>query len=178
MGQTRLESPEKWTKPISHHVNWHAQTSSYDPFAFNEINEAPTPAQCISSSPLFLSPRCSCSPLHRPLHAQTRPSLFNGFSPVSYGIKQKEGKLIRAFVNCFNVVTLEICDLDQSTAMAVIVGGLLKNDLKKLLTKTYLRNFSDMLACTEKYVRTEEAFALEISINSVAVRQSKEHSPR
>ena len=51
------------------------------------------------------------------------------------------------------MATLEVYDLDQSTAMAVMMDGLLKNDLKKLLTKTYPWNFSDMLAYAKRYAR-------------------------
>ena len=62
--------------------------------------------------------------------------------------------------------------------MAALMGGLLKNDLKKLLTKTYLRNFLHMLAHTNKYARTEEAFVEEISVSFGVAGQYKEHSPK
>ncbi|XP_073105175.1 uncharacterized protein [Elaeis guineensis] len=61
--------------------------------------------------------------------------------------------------------------------MAVMMGGLLKNDLKKSLTKTYLRNFSNMLANAEKYACTEEAFAEETPANSVTPIKVVLHYP-
>ena len=42
--------------------------------------------------------------------------------------------------------------------MRPLLSGLQKNDLKKLLTKTYPLDFPDMLARAEKYARIEEAF--------------------
>nr|XP_010920776.1 uncharacterized protein LOC105044540 [Elaeis guineensis] len=76
-------------------------------------------------------------------------------------IKQKKGKSMRTYVNHFNAATLEIHDLDQSTTMAVMMGCLLKNNLKKSLTKTYHRDFLDMLARAEKYAHMEEVFVEE-----------------
>ena len=90
----------------------------------------------------------------------------------------KEGESIRSFMNRFNVVTLEIQNLEQSTMMAIMMSGLLKNNLKKLLIKTYPQNFLDMLACAEKYVRMEEAFAEDTPAGSAAVRPNKERHPR
>ena len=66
------------------------------------------------------------------------------------------------------MMTLELRDLDQSTVMAAMMGGLLKNDLKKLLTKIYPQNFLDMLTRVEKYVRMEEVFAEETFIDFAA----------
>ena len=42
--------------------------------------------------------------------------------------------------------------------MAALKGGLQKNDLLFFLKKKYPRNFIDLLARTEGYVRAEEAF--------------------
>ncbi|XP_073109291.1 uncharacterized protein [Elaeis guineensis] len=52
--------------------------------------------------------------------------------------------------------------------MAAMMGDLLKNDLKKLLTKTYPSDFSDMLVCAEKYARMKEAFVEETHASSIA----------
>ena len=49
-------------------------------------------------------------------------------------------------MNKFNVATLKIQNLNQSTMMAAMMSSLLKNDLKKSLVKTYPRDLSDMLA--------------------------------
>ena len=45
----------------------------------------------------------------------------------------------------FDKAMLEVHDLDHSIAMSAMMDGLLKDDLKKSLTKTYPRDFSDML---------------------------------
>ena len=58
------------------------------------------------------------------------------------------------------------------------MGSLLKNDLKKSLTKTYPQNFLDMLAHAEKYAHTEEAFAKETPASFIMVGQNKECSLR
>ena len=72
---------------------------------------------------------------------------------------------------------VEICNLDQSTVMATMMDDLLKNDLKKSLTKIYPQDFLDMLVRMENYVHTEEAFAEETPTSSVAVGWNKEHPP-
>nr|XP_010939069.1 uncharacterized protein LOC105058013 [Elaeis guineensis] len=54
-----------------------------------------------------------------------------------YNIKQKEDESIRTFMNRFNMTILKVCNLEQSTTMAVMMYGLLKKDLKKSLIKTY-----------------------------------------
>ena len=74
-------------------------------------------------------------------------------------------------------MTLEVCDLDQSM-MAVMIGGLLKNDLKKLWTKIYPQDFSDMLVRAKKYARTEEAFADDPLASSIMTELNKECSPK
>ena len=113
--------------------------------------------------------------LHLPLYqCQQQQKWFD----YLHTIKQKKGESICAFVNCFNMITLEVRDLDQLTTMVMIMDGLLKNNLKKLLIKTYLQNFLDMLAHAKKYAHTEEAFAEETPISSVAIGQNKECSPR
>lgn len=61
-------------------------------------------------------------------------------------LKLKKGETIQTFVNPFNVVTLEIYNLDQSVAMLALEKGLLVNNLKKSLAKTYPKNFAEMLA--------------------------------
>ena len=81
-------------------------------------------------------------------------------------------------MNRFNAVILEICDLNQSTMMAMMMDGLLKNDLKRSLIKTYLRDFLDMLAHAEKYARMEEAFADDLPASSIAAGSTKECSPK
>ncbi|XP_010906743.1 uncharacterized protein [Elaeis guineensis] len=73
-------------------------------------------------------------------------------------VKQREGKSIISYLDCFNTVILEVRNLDQSITMAVLKDGLLKNDLYYSLEKTYARDFADMLARVEKYARTDEAF--------------------
>ena len=83
---------------------------------------------------------------------------------------RQEVESIRAYVNRFNTMTLEVRNLDQLIAMAAMMDGLLKNDLKKLLIKTYPRDFLDMLVHIEKYAHTEEAFAEETLANSMAIR--------
>ena len=50
-------------------------------------------------------------------------------------IKQREGESIQAYVNRFNVTTLEVRNLDQSVTMAALKGGLQKNDLLFSLKK-------------------------------------------
>ena len=62
--------------------------------------------------------------------------------------------------------------------MAVMMDSLLKNDLKKSLTKTYSQNFLDILAHVEKYAHIEEAFIEETLASSVVVGQNKERSPK
>ena len=51
--------------------------------------------------------------------------------------------------------------MDQSVAMAALKGGLQKNDLLFSLEKKYPRNFADLLAQAEGYVRAEEAFKMK-----------------
>ena len=51
--------------------------------------------------------------------------------------------------------------MDQSVAMAVLKGGLQKNDLLFSLKKKYPRNFADLLARAEGYARAEEAFKMK-----------------
>lgn len=63
---------------------------------------------------------------------------------------------------------MEVRDLDPSVTMLALMSGLLKNDIKRSLTKTYPRDFADMLAWTEKYARTEDASVEEeIPITSI-----------
>ena len=62
--------------------------------------------------------------------------------------------------------------------MAAMIDSLLKNDLKKSLTKTYFQNISYMLAHTEKYVYMREAFVEEISANFDVACRNKKYSPR
>ena len=76
-------------------------------------------------------------------------------------IKQREGESIRAYVNRFNVATLEVWNLDQSIAMAALKGGLQKNNILFFLEKKYPKDFADLLAQTEGYVRAEEAFKMK-----------------
>ena len=78
----------------------------------------------------------------------------------------------------FDVATLEVQNLDQSTAIAIMMSGLLKNDLKKLLVKTYPQNLSNMLARVKKYARIEKTFTDETPIDLATVEPSKEHHPR
>ena len=68
---------------------------------------------------------------------------------------------------------LAVHNLDQSTAMTVMMDGLLKNNLKKSSIKTYLRNFLDMLVRIEKYAHVEEAFTEDTPTNSTVVGQNK-----
>ncbi|XP_014679194.1 PREDICTED: uncharacterized protein LOC106819047 [Priapulus caudatus] len=76
-------------------------------------------------------------------------------------IRQREGESIRAYINRFNVAVLEVWNLDQSVAMAALKGGLQKNDLLFSLEKKYPRDFADLLARAEGYVRAEEAFKMK-----------------
>ena len=75
------------------------------------------------------------------------------------------------------MVILEVRNLNQSVAMPVMMDGLLKNDFKKLLVKTYPRDYFDLLVPTEKYARMEEVFTEEASVSSIATEQNKERSP-
>ena len=75
-------------------------------------------------------------------------------------IKQREGESIWTYINRFNVIVLEVQNLDQSVAMAALKGGLQKNDLLFSLKKKYPRDFADRLARAEGYARAEEAFKI------------------
>ena len=79
-------------------------------------------------------------------------------------------------MNRFNVMTLEVQNLDQSTA--AMTSALLKNDLKKSFIKTYPRDLPDMLIYAEKYARMEGAFAEDTPVGLVAVGSSKERHSR
>ena len=81
-------------------------------------------------------------------------------------------------MNRFIVMTLEVQNLDQSTMMATMMSGLLKNDLKKSLIKTYPWDLLDMLAYAEKYVRMEEAFIDDTPTSLAVLGSSKGHHPR
>ena len=81
-------------------------------------------------------------------------------------------------MNRFNVTILEVQNLDQSIIMAAMMSDLLKNDLKKLLVKTYPRDLPDMLVHVKKYVCIEEAFTDETLASSATVGPSKEHHSR
>lgn len=72
-------------------------------------------------------------------------------------------------MNCFNIPTLEVRNLDQSAAMAFLKDGLLKNDLPFFLEKTYPRDFANMLVRAEKYTHAKEAFKL-CDVSGVEVR--------
>ena len=76
-------------------------------------------------------------------------------------IKQKEEESIQTYVNRFNATVLEVQNLDQSVVMAALKSGLPKNDLLFFLKKKYPRDFADLLARAEGYVRAEEAFKLK-----------------
>ena len=76
-------------------------------------------------------------------------------------IKQKERESIRIYVNHFNTAALEVRNLDQSVAMAALKSGLQKNDLLFSQEKKYPKDFTDLLARVEGYVRVEEAFKLK-----------------
>ena len=56
---------------------------------------------------------------------------------------------------------LEVRDLDHSIAMFVLKGGLLMDDFKKLLLKIFSRDFSKILARTEKYIRLKDSLMEE-----------------
>ena len=45
-------------------------------------------------------------------------------------VKQREGESIRSYLDRFNAVVLKVRNLDQSVAMAVLKGGVLKNGLR------------------------------------------------
>ena len=47
------------------------------------------------------------------------------------------------------MATLEVCNLDQSVVMSVMMDGLLKNDLKKSLMKAFARDYPNMLTRAE-----------------------------
>ena len=81
-------------------------------------------------------------------------------------IKQKEGESIRSFMNRFNVAILKVQNLYESIAMAAMMSGLLKNDLKKSLIKTYPRTLLNMLIRAEKYAHMEEAFTGDTPVGS------------
>ena len=51
--------------------------------------------------------------------------------------------------------------MDQSIAMAALKDGLQKNDLLFFLKKKYPRDFADLLARAEGYVRAKEAFKMK-----------------
>ena len=80
------------------------------------------------------------------------------WSDYLYTVKQKEDESIRVFVSCFNVAILKVCDLDQSVVISTMISGLLKNDLKRSLVKTYPQNYPNMLIRVEKYAYMEEIF--------------------
>ena len=88
-------------------------------------------------------------------------------------VKQKEGKSIRSYLGRFNVVVLEVRDLDQSVAMAALKGGLLRNGLRYSVEKTYPQDIVDMLAWMEKYVRADKAFENE-SPEDMVTKEKKE----
>ena len=76
-------------------------------------------------------------------------------------IKQREGESIQAYDNRFNIIALEVQNLDQSITMAALKGGLQKNNLLFSLEKKYPRDFADLLARAEGYARVEEAFKMK-----------------
>lgn len=80
------------------------------------------------------------------------------WSDYPHTVKQKERETIRAFISCFNMATLEVCNLDWLVAMSVLMSSLQKNDFKRLLIKTYPRDFMNMLAWAKKCVRIEDTF--------------------
>lgn len=49
-------------------------------------------------------------------------------------IKQREGESLHIYLNCFNVATLEMCNLDQFIAMTA-----LKRDYRKILSSFFWR---------------------------------------
>ena len=81
-------------------------------------------------------------------------------------------------MNRFNMVTLEVQNLDQSTTMAAMMSNLLKNNLKKSLIKTYPQDLLDMLVHAKKYARIEEALINDTLADSVAMGSNKERHPR
>ena len=68
--------------------------------------------------------------------------------------------------------------MDQSIVIAAMMSDLLKNNVKKLLIKTYPQDLSDMLVCAEKYARMEETLADDTHIDLAATEPSKERHPR
>ena len=73
---------------------------------------------------------------------------------------------------------LEVQNLDQFIAMAAMMSGLLKNDLKKSLIKIYFWDLPDMLAHVEKYARMEEIFADDTPVSSAMAEPNRERHPR
>ena len=75
---------------------------------------------------------------------------------------------------------LEVRDLYQSIMISTMMGKFLKNDFKKSLMKTYLRDYPDILVWAEKYAHMEEVFTEnDVLASSVAAGgQNKEHSLR
>ena len=62
-------------------------------------------------------------------------------------------------MNHFNVVNLEVWDLDHSDAMSVMKGELCKSRFFFSLKKRYPKDFIEILAQMEKYANTEEAMS-------------------
>ena len=53
---------------------------------------------------------------------------------------------------------MEVSNLGQSIMMFVMMSGLLKNNLKRSLVKTYPRDCPDMLVRVERYARIKGVF--------------------
>ena len=84
--------------------------------------------------------------------------------------------MIHDYVSCFNTSILEVRNLDQSVVITVLMDGLLKNDLKRLLIKSFPQDYARMLDRAIKYSNLEEAFANDIPTNSAVARSNKECS--
>ena len=74
----------------------------------------------------------------------------------------------------FSMATFEVRDLDQSIAMIALKGRLQKNSLVFSLKKKYLKNFTEMLDRTKKYIRAEEAFKKHGILIDVMTDKKKE----
>lgn len=79
-------------------------------------------------------------------------------SDYLFSIKQKEGESFYAYLHCFNVVTLEVSNLDRSIAMIALKSILQRNPFLLSLEKMYPQNFAEMLTWIEKYTNAEKVY--------------------
>ena len=74
-----------------------------------------------------------------------------------FSVQQQDGESLREFVARFNIATLEVKDLDEAMAIAVMKRGFWNSKFTYSQVKMLPRSYAELLERAQKYIRIEEA---------------------